>query len=70
MQRQLAMKLEDRWVAARYGVERPQFLSSTGAWGMISSAAWFSNKSAAEAAVCPAGTTATAIRMEPAPPED
>ncbi len=66
MSRQLVVGLQGEWVAARYGVERPQFLSSTGVWGVISSAAWFSNKKAAQAAVCPAGSTATAIHMESA----
>lgn len=65
MHQQLARQLEARWVAARYGVERPQFLSSTGTWDFISSAAWFSNERTAKAAVCPAGTTSTPICMEP-----
>jgi hypothetical protein len=63
MRRQLPVSLQGEWVAARYGVERPQFLSSTGPWGIISSAVWFRDKTAALAAVCPAGSTATAIRM-------
>jgi hypothetical protein len=63
MRRQLPVSLRCEWVAARYGVERPQFLSSTGTWGIISSAEWFRNKTAAQAAVCPAGSTATAVHM-------
>ena len=67
MRSQPVVNFPKEWVAARYGVERPQFLSETGTWGIISSAVWFSDKRAAQAAVCPTGSTATAIRMELAP---
>ena len=63
MHQQLRRKVENRWVAARYGVERPQFLSLTGTWDNISNAAWFSTERAAKAAVCPVGTTSTPICM-------
>ena len=69
MSEQLAGSVKREWVVVRYGVERPQFLSATGTWGIISDAEWFSDERSARAAVCPAGSTATAIRMELAPIE-
>ena len=61
---QPAGSVKREWVVVRYGVERPQFLSAAGTWGIISDAEWFSDEGSARAAVCPAGSTATAIRME------
>lgn len=66
LEQPVAVSVEKRWVLARFGVERPQFLSSTRCWGTIATAAWFAGKDAARAAVCPPGTTGTAIQMEPA----
>jgi hypothetical protein len=66
LEQSAALSLEKRWVLARFGVERPQFLSSTRAWGTIATASWFAGKEAARAATCPPGTSGTAIQMEPA----
>jgi hypothetical protein len=60
-------RVADDWVVARYGVQSSQFLSNSGAWGTIANAAWFRDREASHAAVCPPGTTGMAIRMEALP---
>jgi hypothetical protein len=58
---------ESRWVVARYGVQRPQFLSTTRIWDTIGNAAWFIDRATSHAAVCPHGTTGIAIEMHALP---
>jgi hypothetical protein len=65
MGEQLAERLDGEWVMARYGVQRPQFLSKLGKWGIIASAASFIDQATAQAALCPPGTTGIAVRMAP-----
>ena len=67
MSEQLAVAVENRWVVARYGVQMPQFLSLTRVWGTIANAAWFIDREASHAAVCPPGTTGIAMRMDALP---
>ncbi len=55
---------ERRWVVARYGVQRPQFLSASGAWDSIGNAAWFAAQATSYAAVCRSGTTGIVVRMD------
>jgi hypothetical protein len=57
---------KDEWVVARYGVETPQFLTRSGKWGTIATAAWYSDRATARDALCPPGTTGTSIHMAPA----
>jgi hypothetical protein len=59
--------IENRWVVARYGVQRPQFLSRSRVWDTIGNAAWFIDQAASRLAVCPPGTTGTAVRMAAVP---
>ena len=59
----LAVRVENRWVLARYGVQQPQFLSLARIWGAIANAAWFIDRAAAHAALCPPGTTGIAMQM-------
>ena len=56
-------EVKSRWVVARYGVQQPQFLSLTRAWDTIANAAWFVDREAGHAAVCPTGTIGIAIQM-------
>ena len=58
---------ESRWVVARFGVQQPQFLSLTRVWGTIANAAWFIDRDASHAAVCPVGTTGVSMRMDALP---
>ena len=59
----VAVRVENRWVVARYGVQQSQFLSLTRIWGAIADAAWFIDRAAAHAALCPPGTTGIAMQM-------
>jgi hypothetical protein len=59
-------RIADRWVVARFGVQTPQFLSTSARWGAIADAVWFSDQKAARAALCPPGTTGVAVHMAPA----
>lgn len=63
MNDQLVARIENRWVVARYGVQRPQFLSPERVWDTIGNAAWFVDRAAGHAAVCPPGTTGIAVQM-------
>lgn len=63
----LAVSPDDEWVVQRYGVEPPEFLSKTGKWGTIATAAWFGDQATAQAALCPPGSTGAAVRMTPVP---
>jgi hypothetical protein len=58
------IEVESRWVVARYGVQQAQFLSLTRIWGTIGNAAWFTDRNAAHAAMCPPGTTGIAVQMD------
>jgi hypothetical protein len=63
----LMTRVAGDWVVARYGVQIPQFLSKLATWGPIATAAWFSDRVASHAAVCPPGTTGIAIQMNALP---
>lgn len=62
----LMTRIADDWVVARYGVQTPQFLSTSAKWGAIADAAWFTDQATAGAASCPPGTSGVAVRMAPA----
>ena len=58
------------WVVRLLGTDPAEYLSTTGTWDTIATAAWFDSESAAniaaERAARPEGTSAVAVRLPPA----